>query len=56
MDLKLFRKHLENKVLELPPFSLHRVKPKSPHLNGKVERTQLADLEEFYTIADIKDP
>jgi transposase InsO family protein len=32
------------------------IKPRSPHLNGKVERTQLTDLEEFYTTVDIKDP
>jgi transposase InsO family protein len=32
------------------------VKPRSPHLNGKVERTQKTDLEEFYSIIDIKDP
>lgn len=29
------------------------VKPKSPHLNGKVERSQKTDLEEFYATADL---
>jgi len=29
-------------------------KPRSPHLNGKVERTQRADLEEFWAMADPK--
>ena len=29
-------------------------KPRSPHLNGKVERTQRADLEEFWATADPK--
>lgn len=32
------------------------IKPRSPHLNGKVERTQKTDLQEFYTIVDLKDP
>jgi transposase InsO family protein len=30
-------------------------KPGSPHLNGKVERSQKTDLEEFYAIADLSD-
>jgi transposase InsO family protein len=29
-------------------------KPRSPHLNGKVERTQRADLEEFWATVDPK--
>lgn len=29
-------------------------KPRSPHLNGKVERTQRADLEEFWSRIDLK--
>ncbi|HEY9845500.1 MAG TPA: IS481 family transposase [Candidatus Caenarcaniphilales bacterium] len=29
-------------------------KPRSPHLNGKVERTQRIDLEEFYSQVDLK--
>ncbi|RKO68283.1 IS481 family transposase [Sphingobacterium puteale] len=32
------------------------IKPGSPHLNGKVERTQRTDLDEFYSTVDIKDP
>jgi transposase InsO family protein len=32
------------------------IKPKSPHLNGKVERSQKTDLDEFYSAVDIKDP
>lgn len=32
------------------------IKPASPHLNGKVERSQQTDLDEFYSTADIKDP
>lgn len=30
------------------------VKPRSPHLNGKVERTQRTNLEEFYSQANLK--
>lgn len=32
------------------------VKPASPHLNGKVERSQRTDLDEFYSDVNIKDP
>jgi len=32
------------------------VKPRSPHLNDKVERSQRTDLDEFYSTVDIKDP
>lgn len=32
------------------------IKPLSPHLNGKVERTQRTDLDEFYSSVDPKDP
>ncbi len=31
------------------------IKPASPHLNGKVERSQKTDLEEFYALADLSD-
>lgn len=30
------------------------IKPASPHLNGKVERTQRTDLDEFYSSIDLK--
>ncbi len=32
------------------------VKPRSPHLNGKVERSQKTDLFEFWATADFTDP
>lgn len=32
------------------------IKPRSPHLNGKVERSQRTDLEEFYPTVGLKDP
>jgi transposase InsO family protein len=31
-------------------------KPASPHLNGKVERSQKTDLEKFWARVDLKDP
>ncbi|WP_342068468.1 integrase core domain-containing protein [Wolbachia endosymbiont (group B) of Melanargia galathea] len=31
------------------------IKPFSPHLNGKVERAQRTDLDEFYSSVNIKD-
>jgi len=30
------------------------IKPRSPHLNGKVERSQRTDLQEFYTTVDLQ--
>ncbi len=32
------------------------VRPFSPYLNGKVERTQKTDLEEFYSTVDLNNP
>lgn len=32
------------------------IPPRSPHLNGKVERSQLTDLQEFWVRYDPKDP
>ena len=32
------------------------IRPRSPHLNGKVERTQRADREEFWDLIEAKDP
>jgi transposase InsO family protein len=32
------------------------IKPGSPHLNGKVERSQKTDLSEFYPTVDLSDP
>ena len=32
------------------------IKPRSPHLNGKVERSQRADLEEFWPTVDPRSP
>jgi hypothetical protein len=35
-------------------YKFRPTKPRSPHLNGKVERTQRADLEEFWSRIDLK--
>jgi transposase InsO family protein len=32
------------------------IRPGAPHLNGKVERSQRTDLDEFYSTVDLKDP
>jgi len=32
------------------------IRPFSPYLNGKVERTQKTDLEEFYSTVNLADP
>lgn len=32
------------------------IRPASPHLNGKVERSHRTDIEEFYATADLKAP
>jgi len=32
------------------------IKPRSPHLNGKVERSQKTDLQEFYSTVSLDDP
>jgi transposase InsO family protein len=32
------------------------IKPKTPHLNGKVERSQKIDKAEFYSLLNLKDP
>ncbi|WP_426480013.1 integrase core domain-containing protein [Chryseobacterium sp. CBSDS_008] len=31
------------------------MKPSSPHLNGKVERTQQTDKSEFWSLVDLSD-
>lgn len=42
-------------VLFLSYHACRPIKPLSPHLNGKVERTQRTDLDEFYSSIDYKD-
>lgn len=38
------------------PSNARPIKPRSPHLNGKVERSQRTDLEEFYPTVDVQAP
>ncbi len=45
-----FQEKLKKYAIKFRP-----VKPRSPHLNGKVERSQRTDLEEFYPTVDLKD-
>jgi transposase InsO family protein len=48
---------VQRRLMELH-IKFRPTKPRSPHLNGKVERTQRTDWEEFYSQAelDFKDP
>jgi len=32
------------------------IRPGAPHLNGKVERSQRTDFDEFYSIVDLNAP
>ena len=32
------------------------IKPRSPHLNGKVEHSQKTDMQEFYFTVNLNDP
>lgn len=36
-------------------FKFRPNKPRSPHLNGKVERSQQTDIREFYATTDLSD-
>lgn len=52
---EFFVEKVELKMIE-NCIKLRPVKPPaSPNLNGKVERSQKTDLEEFYAIADLSD-
>jgi transposase InsO family protein len=46
-----FQKRLMDYAIKFRP-----IKPRSPHLNGKVERTQKTDWEEFYSTVDLASP
>ena len=51
-----FFAHKFQEKLKAYAIKFRPVKPRSPHLNGKVERSQRTDLEEFYSTVDLKDP
>jgi transposase InsO family protein len=46
---------VQRRLMELH-IKFRPTKPRSPHLNGKVERTQRTDWEEFYSLVDLKAP
>jgi transposase InsO family protein len=50
--LEFFAEKVQQKLMNLG-IKFRPNKPGSPHLNGKVERSQKTDLEEFYAIADL---
>lgn len=50
--LEFFAEKVQLKMMELG-IKFRPNKPGSPHLNGKVERSQKTDLEEFYALADL---
>ncbi len=50
--LEFFAEKVQLKMMELG-IKFRPNKPGSPHLNGKVERSQKTDLEEFYAIIDL---
>lgn len=52
--LEFFAEKVQEKLMSLS-IKFRPNKPGSPHLNGKVERSQKTDLEEFYAIADLSD-
>ena len=51
--LEFFAEAVQRRLMEWG-IKFRPTKPRSPHLNGKVERTQRADLEEFWATADPK--
>lgn len=50
--LEFFAEKVQTKMMELG-IKFRPNRPGSSHLNGKVERSQKTDLEEFYAIADL---
>lgn len=52
--LEFFAEKVQRRLMNLG-IKFRPNKPGSPHLNGKVERSQKTDLEEFYAITDLSD-
>jgi transposase InsO family protein len=52
---EFFAYEVQEKLLEWG-IKFRPIKPRSPHLNGKVERSQRTDLDEFYSTVDLKGP
>jgi transposase InsO family protein len=53
--LEFFAEAVQRRLMEWA-IKFRPNRPRAPHLNGKVERTQRADLEEFWTIVDPRVP
>jgi transposase InsO family protein len=53
--LEFFAEAVQQRLLDWG-IKFRPIRPRSPHLNGKVERTQRADLEEFWCTVDPKAP
>ena len=51
--LEFFAEDVQRRLMEWA-IKFRPVPPRSPHLNGKVERTQRSDLEEFWATVDPK--
>lgn len=49
-----FMAHQVQRHLMASGIKFRPTKPRSPHLNGKVERTQRTDWQEFYCLVDLK--
>ncbi len=52
---EFFAQKVQERLMEYG-IKFRPIKPGSPHLNGKVERSQKTDLHEFYSTVDLKDP
>ena len=52
---EFFATKVQQKLMEYC-IKFRPIRPGSPHLNGKVERSQKTDLEEFYETVDIHSP
>jgi len=52
---EFFSTKVQQKLMEYC-IKFRPIRPGSPHLNGKVERSQKTDLEEFYETVDINSP
>lgn len=52
--LEFFAEKVQQKLMSIG-IKFRPNKPEAPHLNGKVERSQKTDLEEFYAVVDLTD-
>jgi transposase InsO family protein len=53
--LEFFAETVQRRLMDWA-IKFRPIKPRSPHLNGKVERSQRADLEEFWPTVDPRSP